>query len=67
MSGPTADPRRADLDRRVLDWLRESAGERFDDLELNMLVLAAVETKVEHSGSHIGTFYYSGDQGRTLR
>lgn len=36
MSGSTADPRRADLDRRVLDWLRESDfrndDERFEAL-----------------------------------
>ena len=36
MSGPTADPRRADLDRRVLDWLRESDF-RSDDTRFDAL------------------------------
>jgi hypothetical protein len=38
-----ADATAAATDRKV-GWLREAAGDRFEDLELNMLVLAAAET-----------------------
>jgi probable F420-dependent oxidoreductase len=38
-----ADATASATDRKV-DWLREAAGDRFDDIELNMLVLAAAET-----------------------
>lgn len=38
-----ADSSAAATDRK-LEWVRDAAGDRFDDLELNMLVVAAVHT-----------------------
>jgi probable F420-dependent oxidoreductase len=38
-----ADTTAAATDRKI-DWVRAAAGDRFDDIELNMLVYAAVET-----------------------
>lgn len=35
----------ADATDRKVDWIREAAGDRFDDIELNMLVLVAAETE----------------------
>ncbi len=51
MSGPTADPRRADLDRRVLDWLRESDF-RSDDTRFDALARDLFAFQFEHCAAY---------------
>jgi len=60
MSGPTADPRRAELDRRVLDWLRES-DIRSDDARFDALARELFAFQYEHCAAY-GTFCRGRDR-----
>jgi hypothetical protein len=60
MSGPTADPRRADLDRRVLEWLRESDF-RSDDARFDALARDLFAFQFEHCAAY-GAFCRGRDQ-----
>jgi probable F420-dependent oxidoreductase len=64
----TAQDATAAATDRKLGWVREAAGERFDDLELNCLVLATVVTESyeETVEAMAGAFGLSPDEARDV-
>ncbi|MBW2289762.1 MAG: long-chain fatty acid--CoA ligase [Deltaproteobacteria bacterium] len=66
MSGPTRDPRRADLDRRVLDWLQEPDF-RSDDARFDALARDLFAFQYEHCAAYGAFCRGRGHTPETLR